>query len=91
MDKAGVDIPLSTYFTTDWFTINIPNLTVLFDGCNERPVKALEIGSWEGRSTLWFLENALMHEDLEVVIVWISGYDLVSSWYDKNPTSRVYG
>lgn len=57
------------YFTTDWFTNNIPNLASLFKGCNETTIKALEIGSWEGRSTTWFLENALHHEESKITCI----------------------
>jgi SAM-dependent methyltransferase len=68
-----------TCFSTDWFTGNIPNLTILFqnflpDSLNN-PIKALEIGSWEGRSTTWFLENFLTHQDSHITCVdpWPSG------------------
>ena len=59
----------SPYFTTDWFSGNIPSLVNLFKGCNDTPIKALEIGSWEGRSTLWFLNNALVHKESTITCV----------------------
>jgi predicted O-methyltransferase YrrM len=47
-------------FTTDWFSNNIPALTASLASVRDRPVRFLEIGSWEGRSTLWFLQH--LHE-----------------------------
>jgi predicted O-methyltransferase YrrM len=45
-------------FDHDWFSTNIPNLTKLFGGYRglEAP-HILEIGAFEGRSTVWFLDN----------------------------------
>ena len=50
-------------FTSDWFSNNIPLWTSLFRGWTRRPVKWLEIGSYEGRSAIWALENILKHKD----------------------------
>lgn len=45
-------------FDHDWFSTNIPNLTRLFAGFKgEKPPHILEIGAFEGRSTVWFLDN----------------------------------
>lgn len=45
-------------FTTDWFSGNIPDIrNTLNQFCTAKNANILEIGSWEGRSTLWFLEN----------------------------------
>ena len=47
-------------FTCDWTSNNIPNWLVwLAPFCNQPGVRMLEIGSFEGRSTIWFLENIL--------------------------------
>jgi predicted O-methyltransferase YrrM len=47
-------------FTQDWFTPNIPNWTKLLAELRGRArVRALEIGSFEGRSACWLLENIL--------------------------------
>ena len=42
-------------FSNDWFTINIPYWDEVFDkqGFKKKPIKALEIGSWEGMSSLY--------------------------------------
>lgn len=43
-------------FTVDWFTGYIPAWERLFSTVG-KPEKVLEIGSFEGRSTCWLLEN----------------------------------
>src|SRR3989304_6710535 len=42
-------------FTSDWFTMNVAALGIHGDTINDG--HGLEIGSWEGRSTRWFLER----------------------------------
>jgi predicted O-methyltransferase YrrM len=56
-------------FTTDWFTQNISALNILLNNFVDKPINALEIGSWEGRSTVWFLENVLSHKDSKITCV----------------------
>lgn len=47
-------------FKYDWFSGNIEGLSKLLDRFKGKPhVRALEVGCFEGRSTLWFLENIL--------------------------------
>ncbi len=44
----------------DWFTWHIPHWTRLFaDWAGRAPLRCVEIGSWEGRSAVWLLENLL--------------------------------
>jgi predicted O-methyltransferase YrrM len=50
-------------YTTDWFTGNIPRFQNYLEKHRNGPAKFLEIGCWEGRSTVWFLENILIHQD----------------------------
>jgi predicted O-methyltransferase YrrM len=45
-------------FTADWFTHNIPNFEKCMAALDKREI-FLEIGSYEGRSTCWLLENGL--------------------------------
>lgn len=45
-------------FSTDWFSFNIPALTALLKGHVGAAPAILEIGSFEGASTVWMLENA---------------------------------
>lgn len=45
-------------FTYDWFSPNIPFLTEMLQPIAHKSGKlALEIGCFEGRSTIWFMEN----------------------------------
>lgn len=47
-------------FKYDWFSGNTVGLTTLLERFKGKPhVRALEIGCFEGRSTLWFLDNIL--------------------------------
>lgn len=47
-------------YSQDWFTPNIPHLAALLHGLVGRDdVRFLEVGCFEGRSTVWFLENIL--------------------------------
>ena len=47
-------------FTQDWFSNNINNWNYLLSHlAGKTGVKALEIGSYEGRSACWLLENIL--------------------------------
>lgn len=49
-------------FTSDWFSAHIPAWTGFFAGWDRsRPCTAVEVGSYEGRSSLWLLENVLVH------------------------------
>lgn len=47
-------------FTQDWFSVNIKGLDILLK-FKDMELHMLEIGSFEGRSTVWFLENLLLH------------------------------
>jgi hypothetical protein len=42
-------------FSADWTTYNIPTWAKLLAGVRDAAVKVVEIGSWEGRSALFFL------------------------------------
>jgi predicted O-methyltransferase YrrM len=49
-------------FTVDWHSHNIPHWLRILERYRGQPdVHALEIGSFEGRSTVWLLENILSH------------------------------
>lgn len=60
-------------FSNDWFTGNIPlwrqNIKVLGQYFNLTNIKALEIGSWEGLSSLYMMSNSLASE-LTCVDTW---------------------
>lgn len=49
-------------FTADWFSHNIPIWEQLLAHLKGKPeLRVLEIGSYQGRSTVWLLENVLTH------------------------------
>lgn len=54
-------------FTADWFGGNIPNWQSWLGHLAGQPgVRFLEIGSYEGRSTIWLLGNVLTHETASI-------------------------
>jgi predicted O-methyltransferase YrrM len=59
-------------FTEDWFGSNIPIIDRLLDPIKGKPVHALEIGVYEGRSTCWLLDNILTHP--EASLTWIDSF-----------------
>ena len=60
-------------FTEDFFTRHIPHWEALFFGelawDPEAPRRVVEIGCFEGRSTLWFLEHLLRHPDSRITYI----------------------
>jgi predicted O-methyltransferase YrrM len=54
-------------FSVDWHSHNIPHWRAILERYVGQPgVRALEIGSFEGRSTVWLLENILTHETAHI-------------------------
>lgn len=56
-------------FTHDWFTTGIENWTNWLAPLKGQPVRALEIGCYEGRATCWLLENILTHPEARITVV----------------------
>lgn len=60
-------------FTEDWLSMHLPHWERLFFGelgwDPEAPRRMVEIGSFEGRSTLWFLERLLRHPDSRITCI----------------------
>jgi predicted O-methyltransferase YrrM len=57
-------------FTSDYVSEHIPCWRDLFEEYRGQPdVRILEIGSYEGRSAVWFLENVLTHPTASLVCV----------------------
>jgi predicted O-methyltransferase YrrM len=52
-----------THFSADWFTGHAEHWLRLLGHLRDRPVRALEIGSYEGRSACWLLDNLLVHPE----------------------------
>jgi len=59
-------------YTSDWFSHYIPVWARFVGPLAGRPLQALEVGSYEGRSAVWLLENLLTHPDsrLNCVDLW---------------------
>jgi predicted O-methyltransferase YrrM len=73
-------------FTEDWFTHNIPNFEKCMAEIGEQRKNFLEIGSYEGRSTCWLLENGLSKKGHMVCIDPYSGegFDKVEDRFWEN-------
>jgi hypothetical protein len=57
-------------FTDDWFTDRIPTRTKELKEFKDKPdVHYLEIGTFEGRSALWALENILTQPTSKITII----------------------
>lgn len=57
-------------FTSDWFSRNIPSWKEKIGGLAGQPnLRALEVGSYEGRSAVWLLENILTAPDSSITCV----------------------
>jgi hypothetical protein len=60
--KAASRTLAAPHFTVDWFTNNLPTWQrLLVPRLAGRPVEALEVGSYEGMSASWMLDNLLTH------------------------------
>ena len=57
-------------FTSDWFSGNIPSWKDKLGGLAGQPnLHAVEIGSYEGRSAVWLLENILTAPDSRLTCI----------------------
>lgn len=56
-------------FTEDWFSGNIPIWDSLLTKFKNTSITALEIGSFQGRSSVWLLTNVLTHPESRLVCV----------------------
>jgi predicted O-methyltransferase YrrM len=77
-------------FTQDWFSHNIPNFEICMSAI-ESNKKFLEIGSYEGRSTCWLLQNGLSEKGHIMCIDPYSGegFDKVEERFWENVRSTV--
>lgn len=57
------------HFTYDWFSHNIPSLKKNLNEFVDKPIFFMEIGSFQGRSALWFLENILTHQESRLICI----------------------
>jgi predicted O-methyltransferase YrrM len=67
---SSQDFTQSQYkFTTDWVVPHKQSWTTHLQHLRGNPAHALEIGTFEGRSALWFLENILTNPDASITCV----------------------
>ena len=65
------ETPENNYiFTVDWFSYNIPIWTHYLNHLKNEPnLHFLEIGSFQGRSTVWLLENILTNNTSKITCI----------------------
>lgn len=56
-------------FTRNWFDQNIPFWTHFLSNYKDKPVKYLEIGCFEGKSTLWMMKNILTNKESHATVI----------------------
>jgi predicted O-methyltransferase YrrM len=57
-------------FTVDWFSCYIHNWTYFLQELKDKPnLRFLEIGSYQGRSTVWLLENILTDDTSSITCI----------------------
>lgn len=56
-------------FTQQWFDAHIPVWNIVLQGFKDQPASFLEIGCFEGRATLWLLENILTHPEATIAVI----------------------
>jgi hypothetical protein len=68
----------SKSFTVDWFSVHIPHWEVWLQKYKGKPdIRYLEIGSFQGRSLTWMLDNILTHETAkaDAVDIWVGSQE----------------
>lgn len=79
------DAAPAAQFTSDWWTRKIPDWTrfirPLFRGV---PTRALEVGSYEGRSASWILKQLLNHPESSLICVDRWTDDAIEDRFDRN-------
>lgn len=66
-----------TDFTADWFTQYGEHWLKRLGHLKDTPIRFLEIGCYEGRSTCWLLDNLLTHKDSYITCI--------DPWDGKDP------
>jgi predicted O-methyltransferase YrrM len=73
------------YYTFDFLSSStLHSWTQLFGALSDRPVHFLEIGSYEGQSTVWFLENVLRHPESTITCLDIFSEPRYERHFDHN-------
>jgi Methyltransferase domain len=72
-------------FTSDWVSYNVRHWEEVLSSMKDKPnIQALEVGSFEGRSALWFLENVLTGPGSTITCVDIFGTPVVEARFNRN-------
>jgi hypothetical protein len=81
------------YDWPDGFSSSAPVLEPSLRPLQGRPARGLEIGSWEGRSARWFLENVLTHDESRLVCIepFVGGHELSLPSEKRLPDGRIIG
>jgi len=85
------DDPYPT-FSQDWFSNRIPQWKQWFAPFKDKPVKGMEIGVFEGRSSLWLLDNILTHFDARLFAVdtFMGGDDQIKAGLDLGQLRKTF-
>jgi len=83
-----VTTPPSKYrFSHDWVSDNVSSWNVILGSLKGKPnIHALEIGSFEGRSSIWFLENILTDSTATITCI-----DIWEGFYEKRSSGSFEG
>lgn len=76
--------PAEYVFSDDWFSHNLPGLNHIFETFH--PQRILEIGSYEGRSSCYFVEKALQYREkveIRCIDTWLGGQEHIGR-HDMN-------
>jgi hypothetical protein len=74
----------------DWFTGRTPLFHQMLDVYQDVPSKFIEIGSYEGRSATWLLDNILIHPESHLTCI-DPCHDVYSDNFFYNLSSHVAG
>ena len=57
------------HFNYDWFTSHIPRFAEILGEFKGKPATGLEVGTHEGRSCVWLMENILTNAESRLIVV----------------------
>ena len=71
-------------FSSDWFSRHIPTWNELLLARKKQIHTVLEIGSYEGRSTVWIIDNLLSHPGSQIYCIDIWQDEDIEATFDHN-------
>lgn len=84
-DSLSASVPARYEFTSDWVSENVSHWSQVLAPLKGQPnIQALEVGSFEGRSAIWFLESVLTHESASLTCVDIFYAPVIETRFDQN-------